>query len=509
MESNHRIIFNSVVLYMKIVICMAISLFTVPLVLHALGDKDYGLFNLIAGVIAMLAFINSAMTVSTQRYLSVTIGERDKTKLLQVYNLSILLHILIGIVIVLLIEISIPLLMNYALNIGDDQKEVAYLLFQFLSVSIFFTVITVPFDAVLNSYENMLFFSITGIIEAVLRLILALSLTMFTAGRLEIYGLFTAVISLVILLIKYFYCHYKYKDLYIHFPSLRNKKLFVEIASFAGWNTLSSFALIGRNQGVALILNSFFGTIINASYGIANQVNGVLNYFSATIQKSINPQLMESEGLHEHQRLTNLTFALTKYSVFILCAISIPLIIELPYIFKIWIGKIPPYTIAFTRLVIVLSIITQASSGFMSAVQSSGKIKAYTITICISTLSGLVFAYYVLKRGGAPDTALMAICIVEVFVLSLRAYFAWHLQRIPLFAYFKNAIAPNLLLVVITGLALYGSTRLFQPSFSRLCLACLLDAILYCVLGYLFVLDDNEKQFFKRFLLKIRNLITK
>ena len=507
MESNHRIIFNSVILYLKIVICMAISLITVPLVLHALGNSDYGLFNLIAGVIAMLAFINGAMTVSTQRYLSVTIGEKDKTKLLEVYNLSILLHLLIGIVIVLLIELSIPLLMRYMLNIQEGQKEAAYMLFHLLAISMFFTVITVPFDAVLNSYENMLFFSITGIIEAVLKFLVALSLVFFTY-RLEVYGIATATIALIIFLIKYLYCSHKYKDLYISVSSLKNKKLFVEIASFAGWNTLSSSTFIGRSQGLALILNHFFGIVINASYGIANQVNSILGYFSATIQKSINPQLMESEGLREHERLTNLSFALTKYSVFILCAISVPLIIELPYILHVWLGKIPPYTTALICPVIMLAIITQASSGFMSAVQSSGHIKAYTITVCVLTFSGLVLSYYVLKYGGSPASAIWAICAAEIIVFFSRAYFAWRLQQISIVSYLRKTIFPNIFLALFVGLCLYGCTKLYEPSFYRLCLICLLDIILFCGLGYLFFLNNNERLYIKKILSNLQNKIS-
>ena len=336
MKPTQKIIFNTAVLYMKIVICMAISICTVPIVLHSLGESDYGLFNLIAGIISMLAFINGAMTVSTQRYLSVTIGEKDKNKLLQVYNISILLHIIIGLIIVLLIEGSIPILFKYFLNINSGQEDVAHLLFHFLVISMFFSVVTVPFDAVLNSYENMLFFSISGIIEYLLKLAVALSLTLFSSARLEIYGISITLITILVLIIKYVYCRNKYKDLHISPRSCRNKKLFIEMFGFAGWNTLSSLAMVSRNQGIAIILNHFHGTVINAAYGIANQVNAALGYFSSTIQKSINPQLMESEGLHAQERLQNLTFALTKYSVLILGAMSLPVIIELPFITGIW-----------------------------------------------------------------------------------------------------------------------------------------------------------------------------
>lgn len=503
MQPTNRIIFNTIVLYAKIVICMGISLYTVPLVLEALGESDYGLFNLIAGLIAMLSFMNGAMTVSTQRYLSVTIGECDHQKLLQVFNISIILHLLLGLVVVLAIEALAPLLFSCVLNIEPAQDGVAHLLFHTLMVSMFFSIITVPLDAVLNAYENMLFFSVAGIIEALLKLALAFSLAFLSDGRLAFYGIAVALITVIVFAVKYLYCRFRYRQLRLSVQACRNRRLFREMIHFAGWNMLSTFALVGRVQGLAVILNHFLGTVINAAYGIASQVNGVLSYFTSTIQKSVNPQLMESESSHDAARQLGLTFALTKYSMLILCAVSAPLIVEMPFIFDIWLPSIPDYTIAFTRIIIIIAIVMQSSAGLMSAVQSSGRIKWYTISISLALMSALFIAYTVLSLRCSPVWALWGTLLTEVVAVCIRLYFARHLKSVPVWHYLRQAVLPSAVLFLFTCGVLWLSTLFFAPSFLRLVLACVLDAVLFITLTYRFLLSAPERQVVVSILKKI------
>ena len=504
MQATNRIVFNTVVLYAKIAISMVISLYTVPLVLHALGESDYGLFNLISGLIAMLAFMNGAMTLSTQRYLSVTIGELNTDKLLQVYNLSLLLHFVLGFVVVIAMELLAPYLLEHVLNILPGQKDVAYLLFHCMAASMFFTIVSVPFDAIINAYENMLFFSIVGILEAVLRLALALSLACLTSQRLAVYGLCLACISLFILIVKYIYCHRKYHHLYLSTRYWKNHRLMSEMFIYAGWNTLSALAVVGRVQGLAIILNHFFSTILNAAYGIANQVNGVLSYFSATIQKSINPQLMENEGRHNADRQTTLAYALTKYSLLILGVLALPLAIELPYIYKIWLGAVPANSIAFTRAIITLSLISQTSAGLMSAIQSSGHIKWYTISICTTLLSTLPIAYIFLNQGLSPVWALWLACFTEVGAVVIRLIFAHRLKSIHIGDYLLKAVLPNLLLILFVGAVLYMLTQIIPSSMARLIIVIFTDALLFLVLAYHIILTPSERIYIRSLIYKIR-----
>ena len=474
---------------------MGISLVTVPLVLHALGQSDFGLYNLIAGIIAMLAFMNGAMTVSTQRYLSVTIGEGDKDKLLQVFNLSLLLHVAIGVLVALLIEACMPFLFHYVLTIENSQLGIARFLLHCMVVSMFFTIIAVPFDAVLNAYENMLFFSIVGVLESILKLLVALSLPLFLCKRLAVYGLLITFVAVMIFIIKFIYCRLHYRHLYLSTMACRNRSLLEEMFSFAGWNTLSALAVVGRVQGLAIIFNHFFGTIINAAYGIANQVNGVMGYFSITIQKSINPQLMQSEADKTDQKQQLLTYTLTKFSLLVMGALAVPLVVEMPFIFGLWLGEIPLFTIEFTRLVLLLSLLTQASSGLMSAIQSSGRIKWYTICISLTILSSLFIAYAFLDSNHSPVWALWGACATEFVAVCLRCYFANRLKSVQVGRYITASILPNVIVMILVGAVVCLVTYIFDASQVRLVLNVGLVLIIYPLLSYLLVLNQQERTY--------------
>ncbi len=493
MQGANRIIFNTVVLYVKILICMAISLCAVPLVLSALGKEDFGLYNVVGGVVAMLAFLNGSMTISTQRFLSVTMGEGNRQKLVEVFNISVLLHLLIAVAVVLLVELSAPILFDYILKIDSSREIVARCLLDYLAVNIFFAIIAVPFDAVLNAYENMLVFSIISIVEAVLKLIVALSLPYIMADKLEFYGKAMASVMALVFLMKSIYVHFRYREMRLSIASLGNVRLFWEMFSFVGWNTISGFSTTFRYQGLAVVLNHFFGTVVNAAYGIGGQINGVLGYFSATIQKSINPQLMQSHGSHDQEKLMTMTFSLTKFSTLCMGIVALPLIVEMPYILQLWLTNVPEGTVAISRLIIVLSLIYQMSSGLMSAIQSTGKIKWYTITIGLLTMSTIPIAYVVLKSGHITEMALVVACVIEAVAMCLRLVFARKLVDLPIKSYFCMIVVPMILLLIFIGMLLYAITVTLQPSFLRLVTVCVVDVAIYGVAAYKLLLSQSER----------------
>lgn len=506
MQRTNRIIINTIILYVKIIVCMIISLWTVPLLLKALGEHDFGVFNLVAGIVAMLAFLNGAMTVSTQRFLSVTIGEKNKKKLQEVFNLSIVLHLVLGIFIVFLIEVSIPFLIEHIINIPPRYTEIVRLLFHYLSASICLTILAVPFDAVLNSYENMAAFSVFGVIESLLRLAVALTIqSIDITGRLNFYGYSTMIIALVLLLLKYIYVSRRYMHLSFSYKHCKNKKLFLDLCGFAGWNTLNSMAIIGRNQGIALTLNHFFGATINAAYGIGNQINGVLGYFSQTIQKSITPQLMESHGAHDNNKLEAMTFGLTKYSTLSMGIVATPLFIEMPFILDSWLPTVPSHTISFSRYIIILSLLFQLSSGLMSAVQSSGKIRCYTICICITLISVIPISYATLKMGNKTETALQIACIFEIIAFSIRLFFAKKLNAIHIKEYITELTLPLIATHIITAIILYLITTILQESYPRLVLNCLVGVTTFCLVAYYITLTDKEKEYINTTSIQLRN----
>ncbi|MCD8305402.1 MAG: hypothetical protein LUC49_01890 [Prevotella sp.] len=495
MQGTNRIVFNTAVLYTKIIICMVISLWTVPLVLSSLGKADFGLYNLVAGVIAMLAFLNGAMTVSTQRFLSVTIGEGDGKKLLEVYNLSILLHIIIGVIVVLLVESCAPLLFDNFLSIDPARLATARRLLNYLVVSVFFSIFMVPFDAVLNAYENLLVFSIVGVIEGLLKLSVALCLAHITGDRLNFYGIAIASVMVSVFLMKSLYVVFRYRHLRFSAAALRNMRLFREMFFFAGWNTISTLSIVFRNQGLAVVLNHFFGTVVNAAYGIGNQINGVLGYFSSTIQKSVNPQLMQSQGAHDSDKLFSMTYGLSKYSTLCMGIVAIPVVVEMPYILRVWLTNPPEGTVAISRLIIVLSLTYQLSSGLMSAIQSTGRIKWYTTTIGLLLLSTLPVAYAFLKYGCPTESALITACVIEVVALGVRLFFARRLVGLSVKTHITKVIIPVVLLFVGVGLILEIITLLVPPSFIRLLAVCITSVAVYCFFAYRLLLSKSEQAY--------------
>ncbi len=503
MRPANRIVFNTLVLYTKILVCMVISLWTVPLVLSSLGKEDFGLYNLVAGVIAMLAFLNGAMTVSTQRFLSVTIGEGNGGKLQEVYNESVLLHFVIGLLVVAIVELFAPLLLDSFLTIDPSRLDAARRLLDCLVVSVFFSIFMVPFDAVLNAYENMLVFSIVGIIEGVLKLLVALYLPRVTADRLDFYGVAVASVMASVFLMKFLYVVLRYRNLRFSPAALRNVRLFWEMFAFAGWNTISTLAIVFRNQGLAVVLNHFFGTVVNAAYGIGNQINGVLGYFSSTIQKSVNPQLMQSHGAHDAGKLRGMTYGLSKYSTLCMGLVALPVIVEMPYILKVWLTSPPEGTVAISRLIIVLSLIYQLSSGLMSAIQSTGRIKWYTTAVGLLTLSTLPVAYAFLSCGCVTESALVAACAVEVVVLAVRLLFARKLVGISARTHVLKVVAPVTLLLAGVGFLLWGITFLAPPSPARLAAVCAADVVAYCLLAYRFLLSPAERAYVVSFTHKL------
>ena len=315
MQTKKKIVFNTIILYLKIIVSMAISLVSIPLVLKALGASDYGLYNLVAGVITMLAFLNNSMTVSSQRYMSVAMGEQNEHKINIVYNTSFVLHLLLGAIVVIALEF-IGVFALDSLNIEPSRLSVAQIIYQFLVFSTFAKILSVPFDAIINAYEDMLAFSVIEIIDSILMLLFALSLPFAPIDKLIYYGGCVSLIGILTLFMKYGWCRNTYKNNHIKPFYYKYELKIKEMLGFTSWNLFGSIALMGRNQGVAIIINLFLGTIANAAYGIANQINGALSNFSSTFQRAINPQLMKSEGMNNRERLLRISFISSKFKLY-------------------------------------------------------------------------------------------------------------------------------------------------------------------------------------------------
>lgn len=508
MNSSNRIIANTIILYTKIIIDIVISLWTVPLVLRALGQSDYGLYNLVAGVVAMLAFLNSSMTVVTQRYMSVTMGKNDNNQLNNVYNASIRIHIVLGVVLVALLELCTPFLFNGFLNIDEGRTDAAILLYQFMIVSTFFTVLAVPFDATLNAYENMLLFSLIALVESFMKLLLALTLNTIYYDRLVVYGLGIASISILGVLARLIFVNRKYIDIKISFKQKIPKPLYSEMLSYAGWNTFGSVAMIGKNQGIAVVLNLFKGTTINAAYGIANQINGLLSSFTASIQKAISPQLMKHEGAKNRAAMIELSFTLVKMASIIFAFMAVPLLLEMEQVLALWLhSDVPPYTVVFCQLIIVMQLIFQLSSGVALAIDAVGNIKAYRIVLSSVLILNIPFAYIILRSGCPVYYVLMSMIVIEILCMVVRLYFAHALTSFPIISYLKECLFPILVTVLISFSSGVIIKIIIPLSFIRIIIITVLTIMITGIGCFYMVLNGKEKATVKSFIVILQNRI--
>ena len=504
MNNSERVIWNSIVLYAKIIICIVLSLWTVPIILHGLGTSDYGLYSLVAGVIAMLAFFRTALSSSTQRYLSIARGKGDTQKMNALFNSAITLHLLFACAILLILEALTPFLFGHFLNIDPERMFAGKVIYQTLLASTFLSIMTAPLDAELNAYENMPAFAIIEIFDYLIRLALAFSIQYVTWDKLIWYGIGMTFIPIFNLSVKYIYTHSKYKELYISRTLLWNPPLMRQMFKFIGWNTFGALAIVGRNQGLAIILNLFFGTVMNAAYGIANQINAVMGYFSQTLRKSLHPQLMQSEGKGDRARMLRLVFTSSKCSVLVMGVIAIPLIVELPVVLKLWLTNVPDYAMKFTQWILLSSLMYQVSAGLMAGVLAVGKMKVYQIVISIIMLLNLPIAYMLLKFGYEPYWVLIGMFGCEILSLIAHLIFSKNLFNLSISRFCLQVVIPLLIILGTDWIALTAITHMIDASFLRLVLNSLASLIIVGALSWIILFNRLEKnallQFTYRFI---------
>ncbi|WP_417940013.1 oligosaccharide flippase family protein [Flavobacterium sp. RS13.1] len=492
-STSIQVALNTGVLYARMLISMGISFYSVRLVLNALGAADFGLFNLITGVIAMFAFLNAAMTTSTQRYLSFYQGAGDLGMQVKVFANSWILHIIIGLIIVIVLLALSPFFFDGFLNIPIDRVSTAKSIYYFLAASMFFTVVTVPFTALLNAHENMLWLAVVMIIESFLKLVVAFSLTWFAEeDRLFFYGFLMVGVTIVSFVLYAIFCFKKYKECSIRRFAV-DKVLLKELGSFAGWNLFANICYVLNTQGINVLLNVFFGIMVNAAYGIANQVNGQVRGLSFTLLQALNPQIMKSEGMNNRQRTLTTAMWATKLGFFLVSFFAIPLIFQMPVVLKFWLKNVPENTDVFCSLFLIATLINQLTVGITPAIQAMGNIKKFQITIGSVALLTLPICYLSLKYGGMSTTFVFVVIVtVEIITGFLKIVILKKQSGVPISEYLKSVIK-MVIPICITCALVYLATNWIQHSGIRFVLTLAISFILFPVVFYFIGLETVEK----------------
>ncbi|MCM1141143.1 MAG: hypothetical protein NC453_21460 [Muribaculum sp.] len=486
-------------LYGKMVITTIITLYLTRVVLLYLGENDFGIYSLIGGIIALLSFVNSALMVSTQRYLSVAIGEKSKEKLETIFSLSVLIHIGLAIFLIGIFELCATFLFNGFLNMAPQRIGAAKIVYQLMIASTIFTVVGVPYNAIINAKEDLWFFSIVETICTVLKLGILIIFHFSKSDALINYTLWMVVVTIVNFIIKYVWCKSKYSECRkIKYTISGNTRFLRELLSFSGWNAFGTLALVGRNQGVAIILNHFWGTAINAVYGIANQVNSQLIYFSTIMTTSMTPQIMKSYGEGNHRRMLDLSVLTCKIAFFMSAVFAIPLIIEMQFVLKEWLKIVPEYTDIFCTLIIYIFLVMQLSPGLDRLIQACGRIRFYQVSKSIVLLLPIPAGAALGSCGLDNQMILYAMIASQCIQLIISIIVSYKLAglNVSQFIVFLAKAVISFLAILLCGKFIYNQISSVMNEWLTFLIVTTTTMIAFTAVYYLTVLNNTDKQRF-------------
>ncbi len=502
MNSNTRIIVNTLILYAKMAITIIISLYTVRLVLESLGTIDYGIHNVIMGVVAMLAFLNAALSVSTQRYLSYYQGKGEKHKTIEIFNHSLFLHFLFGIAIVILLELLSPLLLHHILTIPSERLEAATIIYHFVSLTIFFTFVSVPFSASINANERMEWIAIISIIETVAKLLIAIYLSYTSYDKLIIYGIGVGCITIFVFILYYLICYRLFDECrHISFCKIK-RNILCDFGKFVGWSLVGSITALSKNQGISILFNIFKGPAVNAAYGIANQVSSQLNYFSATMIRSLNPQIMKSEGAGNHNKMLFLSTQGCKYGFLLLAFFSIPFIFEMQSILGLWLKHVPEFSVFFCDLVLVAMMFDQLTVGINSAFQASNLVKQSAIYVGAVKLLILPLGFVLLKFNYTVYVVIIVYAIVELIAGWVRLILAKRYLNYSIKMYINEVYKLVIIPVCCSFITCIVIHNVCDSTY-RFIYTIIISMLTFVVLTYYYSLHKEEKCVINNYLKKL------
>ena len=463
-SKSRRMIVNTVLIYLKSVISVILLLFSSRIVFKSLGVSDFGIYNLLGGTIALCGFLNASISVSTQRFLSFEMGRENGVALNETFNTSVVIHGSIALLVIIIAEtFGIYLLVHLA--IPAERHNAALWSFQALIVNLAASLIMGPFQALMNAHEDMHILVGFELGDLLLRVGAALVLSYLPYDRLITYSILIVIISLVGLMVNILICKARYKLSGI--GKKADRTTMYKMLGFSGWNVLGALAMLGKNQGLAIILNLFHGVVINAAYAIANQVGGQLMTFSQSVVRAANPQITKNYSAGNMKEMFALTYGCSKLAFWLLFIMSVPLLFETRFVLKTWLGAIPENAIIFCQLLIINSLVEVVSFPLMTVVQATGRIKHYQVAISSVLLSIVPISYFMLKANFPPAGILGGMIVVSVIALMVRLEFTRHLTGLTKRLWFSKVFLKVAPVVVLTLLVAFAVRAKMEYGFYR------------------------------------------
>lgn len=492
-SNNKRIAKNTLFLYIRMFFALLVTLYTSRVVLNTLGVVDYGVYNVVAGFVALFGFLNASLSASMQRFYNFEIGKGNESGVSMVYSTGLIIHAVLSIVILLLLETFGLWYVNHVMVVPAERLQAANILFQVSVLSMLLLVMQIPYLGLIMAYERMGYYAIVTLMDVILKLLIVLALPFIPYDKLIIYSVLYASVSIVDFLCYYIYAKYHFNFVFrekIHVE----RHLLSEMLSFSGWNLLGSFAHVLKGQGVNLILNSFFGPVVNAARGVAFQIHSAITNFSGSITTAFRPQLVNAYAAENKKRAVNLMFFESKICAMLVLTLAVPMILEIDYILHIWLGNtIPPQTNIFTRLVLIDGLITTLNPACTQLMFATGKIKNYQIASTCVNIMLLPFAWLCLKIYEKAVIVFLATMLFSLMNQIVCVFFVNQQIGFGIKSYVRKVCIPYFKCIVLLPIIPYIVIHLMDSTFIRLVVVCLSSLLASVFLTYIIVFNKYER----------------
>lgn len=493
-NNNKRIAKNTLLLYVRMLFTMAVSLFTSRVILNTLGVEDYGINNVVGGIVTMFSVLSGSLSSSISRFITFELGKGNIERLKTIFSTGVNIQLGMSVLIIIIAEAVGIWFLNTKMNIPTDRMVAANWVFQCAILTFVLNLLSVPYNAAIIAHEKMSAFAYISVVEVSLKLIIVYMLMISPFDRLETYAVLLLLVGAVIRFIYGYYCKRHFEECTYHF--VFDKPVLKEMTGFAGWNFLGNGAYMLNTQGVNILMNLYFGVAVNAARGIATQVDAALKQFVNNFTTAVNPQITKSYAQGDLDYMHKLVCRSAKFSAFLMMFFAVPIILETNTILTIWLKTVPDYAVIFLQWIIISSFMdTVLANSLVTSMFATGKIKRYQIIV--TTVGCLVFplSWIAFKLGFEPQVGYILYFIIYTILLFVRLYLLKDMVKLPVMMYIREVLY-KLAPVIVVGFAIPGILILtMDAGWLRLILVCLLSVLVTAASEYFIGLSNKEKDF--------------
>lgn len=501
-SGNKKIAKNTVVLYVRMLVLMLISFYTARITLNALGVYDYGINNVVGGLVSMFSLLSGSLSVATSRFMTYGLGQGDSENLKRIFSTTINIHFILAIIVVIALETVGVWFLNYKMNIPLERMIAANWVMQCSVVVFFLGLLSVPFNSAIIAHEKMSAFAYMTIFEGVFKLLIAFSIYYYGGDKLILLSILTMIQSIMRQLVYWIYCKRNFEEcVYLRG---RDRQLEKKIFSFAGWNFFGSGSAILRDQGVNVLLNLFCGPVVNTARGIAMQVNGIVSQFVNNFTVALNPQITKNFAVGDKERSFQIVLQGARFSFFFILLISLPVVMEAHQILTIWLKLVPDYTVGFVRLIIVYTMIESISFTMITLMLSTGDIRNYQLIVGGCQMLNFPFAYVLLRLGCNPESTFILAIVIAIFCLVLRLGMLKNMVDFPVKRFITEVLYRILGVAVLSIFMPCAIVMVMPESILRVFVSLISSTVSSLVIIYWIGCNDMERKFIVN---KIKTLV--